>query len=156
MKKFWKYNSLFLTLYNFFLVIVAIFDLFQFSSGSLRLLLALTAFQVAIYKFVEYLEDKWPSLENKPDSILNKTIEVKAAAPAPIIHIREVAVEHKEMYQEFSESIKRKLARDLGDRMLNDNLITFTVQERIPDTPEILTISADAKVVGGTNNEKSK
>lgn len=155
MKKFWKYSSLFLAVYNFFLVIMAIFDLFQFSNGSLRLLLALTAFQVAIYKFFEYLEDEWPSLENKPDSILNKTIEVKAV-PAPIIHIREVTVEHKEMYQEFSESIKRKLARDLGDRMLNDNLITFTVQERIPDTPEILTISADAKVVGGTNNEKSK
>ena len=40
--------------------------------------------------------------------------------------------------------------------MFNDNLITFTVQTKIPDTPEILTITADAKVVGGTNNEKSK
>lgn len=152
MKKFWKYSSLFFVLYNFFVVIVAIFDLFQFSNSSLRLLLALEAFQVAIYKLFEYLEDK---RFNTPDPILNKTIEIKAA-PAPIIRIREVVVEHKEMYQEFSESIKRKLARDLGERMFNDNLITFTVQERIPDTPDILTISADAKVVGGTNNEKSK
>ena len=155
MKKFWKYSSLFLAVYNFFLVIMAIFDLFQFSNGSLRLLLALTAFQVAIYKFFEYLEDEWPSLENKPDPILNKTINIETT-PAPIVRLREVVVEHKEMYQEFSESIKRKLARDLGERMFNDNLITFTVQTKIPDTPEILTISADAKVVGGTNNEKSK
>lgn len=155
MKKFWKYSSLFLTVYNFFLVIVAIFDIFQFSNSSLRLLLALEAFQVALYKLCEYLEDKRPSLENKSDPILNKTIEVKTAA-APIVCIREVAVRHKEVYQEFSESIKRNLARDLGERMLKSNLITFTVQEHIPDAPDILTISADAKVVGGTNNEKNQ
>lgn len=155
MKKFWKYNSLFLTIYNFFLVIVAIFDLFQFSNDSLRLLLALEAFQVAIYKLFEYLEDEWSSLENKSDPTLNKPINIETT-PAPIVRLREVVVEHKEMYQEFSESIKKKLARDLGERMLNDNLITFTVQTKIPDTSDILTITADAKVVGGTNNEKSK
>lgn len=155
MKKFWKYSGLFFALYNFFLVIVAIFDLFQFSNGSLRILLALEAFQVAIDKLFEYLENKRPHLESTPDPILNKTIEVKTAA-APIVRIREIAVRHKEVYQEFSESIKRTLARDLGERMLKSNLITFTVQERIPDAPEILTISADAKVIGGTNNEKSK
>ena len=155
MKKFWKYSSLFFALYHLFLVIMAIFDPFQFTNGGLRLLLALTAFQVAIYKFFEYLEDKWPSLENKPDPTLNKTINIETT-PAPIVRLREVVVEHKEMYQEFSESIKKKLARDLGERMFNDNLITFTVQTKIPDTPDILTISADAKVVGGTNNEKSK
>lgn len=155
MKKFWKYNSLFLAVYNFFLVIVAIFDLFQFPNGGLRLLLALTAFQVAIYKFSEYVEDEWSSLENKPDPILNKTINIETT-PAPIVRVREVFVEHKEVYQKFSESIKKKLARDLGERMFNDNLITFAVQTKIPDTPEILTITADAKVVGGTNNEKNK
>ena len=155
MKKFWKYSSLFLAVYNFFLVIVAIFDLFQFPNGGLRLLLALTAFQVAIYKFSEYVEDKWPSLENKPDPILNKTINIETT-PAPIVRVREVFVEHKEVYQKFSESIKKKLARDLGERMFNDNLITFAVHTKIPDTPEILTITADAKVVGGTNNEKNK
>ena len=155
MKKFWKYSSLFLAVYNFSLVIIAIFDLFQFSNGSLRLLLALTAFQVAIYKFFEYLEDEWSSLENKSDPTLNKSINIETT-PAPIIRLREVVVEHKEMYQEFSESIKKKLARDLGERMFNDNLITFTVQTKIPDTPEILTIMADAKVVGGTNNEKNQ
>ena len=155
MKKFWKYSSLFLAVYNFFLAIVAIFDLFQFSNGSLRLLLALEAFQVAIYKLFEYLEDKWSNLENNPDPILNKTINIETT-PAPIIRLREVVVEHKEMYQEFSESIKKKLARDLGERMFNDNLITFTVQARTPNIPDILTITADAKVVGGTNNEKSK
>jgi len=154
MKKFWKYSSLFFALYNFLLVIVAIFDPFQFTNGSLRLLLALEAFQVTIDKLFEYLENKRPHLDAS-DPILNKTIEIKAA-PAPIVRIREVVVEHKEMYQEFSESIKKKLARDLGERMFNDNLITFTVQTKIPDTPEILTITADAKVVGGTNNEKSQ
>ena len=155
MKKFWKYSSLFFALYHLFLAIMAIFDPFQFTNGGLRLLLALTAFQVAIYKFFEYLEDKWPSLENKPDPTLNKTINIETT-PAPIVRIKEVVVEHKEMYQEFSESIKKKLARDLGERMFNDNLITFTVQTKIPDTPEILTIMADAKVVGGTNNEKNQ
>ena len=155
MKKFWKYSSLFFALYHLFLVIMAIFDPFQFTNGGLRLLLALTAFQVAIYKFFEYLEDKWPSLENKPDPTLNKTINIETT-PAPIVRVREVFVEHKEVYQKFSESIKNSLARNLGERMLDDNLITFTVQARTPDTPEILTITADAKVVGGTNNEKSK
>jgi len=150
MKKFWKYSSLFLAVYNFFLVIVAIFDLFQFPNGGLRLLLALTAFQVAIYKFFEYLEDKWPSLENKSDPILNKTINIETT-PAPIIHIKGSTIEHKEIYQEFSEDIKIKLARDLGERMLNEHLITFTIREEMPDR---VTIMAEAKVVGGTNNEK--
>ena len=48
------------------------------------------------------------------------------------------------MYQEFSETIKKNLARNLGEKMFNDNLIKFTVQEEIPNC---LTTTAEAKVV---------
>ena len=146
MKKFWKYSSLFFALYNFFLVIVAIFDLFHFPNGALRMLLALEAFHVTIYKLFEYLDDKRP---NTPDPALNKTVSIKAT-PAPIIHLKEASIEHKEVYYEFSETIKKNLARNLGEKMFNDNLITFTVQEEIPDR---LTTIAEVKIVadcGGT------
>jgi len=123
MKKFWKYSSLFFALYNFFLVIVAIFNIFNFPNDVLRILLALEALHVTICKLFEYLDDKRPST---PDPALNKTINIKTT-PAPIIHLKEASIEHKEVYQEFSETIKKNLARNLGEKMFNDNLITFTV-----------------------------
>lgn len=137
MKKFWKYSSLFFALYNFFIVIVAIFDLFHFPNNVLRILLALEAFHVTICKLFEYLDDK------RPDPALNKTIDIKTA-PAPIIHLKEASIEHKEVYQEFSESIKKNLARNLGEKMFNDNLITLTVQEEMPNC---ITTTAEVKIV---------
>lgn len=142
MKKFWKYSSLFFAVYNFFLAIVAIFNIFNFPNSALRILLALEALHVTICKLFEYLDNKQPS--PPPDPVLNKTVNIKTA-PAPIIHLKEASIEHKEVYQEFSETIKKNLARNLGEKMFNDNLITFTVREEMPNC---LTTTAEVKVVG--------
>lgn len=57
MKKYSKYSTIFFAFYNLFLVIVSAFNLFNFSNLSLRILLGMEAFQVALYKFFDATQE---------------------------------------------------------------------------------------------------
>ena len=57
MKKYSKYFTIFFAFYNLFLVVVAAFNLFNFSNLSLRILLGMEAFQVALYKFFDATQE---------------------------------------------------------------------------------------------------
>lgn len=153
MKKSEKYFTLFFAFYNLFLVIVAAFNLFNFSNLSLRMLLGLEALQVALYKFCDVIDTDTTVPHSGPDSTL------PAAAPimkitkvnAPIITLRHVTREYLETYNDFEHEIRTSMARELGEELMENGSIKFNKQED-RDNNYVTTI-AEIKVVKENDNE---
>lgn len=115
-----KFSTIFFTIYNLFLVIVAIFNLFNFSPTALRVLLGLTALQVAFYKFTDYLAEvdkKWP----------------------PITIVTHVARNSKEVHDEFRNEVRLNLVKGLTMQLLNQELIEFEETESPDGNDSVIT-----------------
>ena len=153
MKKFSKYSTIFFALYNLFLVVIAAFNLFNFSNISLRILLGLEALQVALYKFCDVIDTDITVPHSGPDSTS------PAAAPtmkivkvnAPITTLRHVTREYLETYNDFEHEIRISMARELGEELMENGSIKFNKQED-RDNNYVTTI-AEIKVVKENDNE---
>ena len=147
MKKFSKYITIFFGFYNLFLVAVAAFDLFSFSSISLRILLGLEALQVAIYKLCEAFEEDTTVSCCDPESTLpaaEPTIKI-VKANAPIIKLRHAVRNHIYEYREYRQEIQENIAHDLGEEILKNGAIKFSEQKDYDG--EYITTIAEVDVV---------
>ena len=134
-------------------MVVAAFNLFNFSGLSLRILLGLEALQVALYKFCDAMQEDTTVPHSGPDSTS------PAAAPtikitkvnAPIITLRHVTREYLETYNDFEHEIRTSMARELGEELMENGSIKFSKQED-RDNNYVTTI-AEIKVVKENNNE---
>lgn len=107
-----KFSSLFFAAYNAFLILVCIFNWFNFSTTEFRLLLALEALQVVMYKLIDYYNNKQSS----------------PLPPPSIEHIsNSITIVRKAIYHHPDEEydIKKILARQLTDELVENNYITF-------------------------------
>lgn len=147
MKKSEKYFTLFLVLYNLFLVIVAAFNLFNFPGPMLRMLLGLEALQVALYKICDVIDTGTTVSRCDPESTL------PAAAPimkitkvnAPIIKLRHAVRNHIYEYREYRQEIQENIAHDLGEEILKNGAIKFSEQKDYDG--EYITTIAEVDVV---------
>lgn len=153
MKKFSKYFTIFFAFYNLFVVVIAAFNLFNFSNISLRILLGMEAFQVAMYKFCDAMQEDTTVPHSGPDSTSSaaeptmKIVKVNA----PIITLRHVTREYLETYNDFEHEIRASMARELGEELMENGSIKFSKQED-RDNNYVTTI-AEIKVVKENNNE---
>ena len=131
MKKFEQYFTLFFIFYNFFLVIVAAFHLFNLSDLALRILLGLEALQVMIYKICDVIKVGATVPRCGPEST------VPAAAPtvkitkvdAPTLKLRHAVRSSMYEYEMFEDDIKKSMAEDLGKEMFKNGVIRFDEQK---------------------------
>ena len=131
MKKFSKYFTIFFAFYNLFLVVIAAFNLFNFSNLSLRILLGIEALQVAIYKFCDAIDAGATVPRCGPEST------VPAAAPtvkitkvdAPTLKLRHAVRSSMYEYEMFEDDIKKSMAEDLGKEMFKNGVIKFDEQK---------------------------
>lgn len=147
MKKFSKYSTIFFAFYNLFLVVIAAFNLFNFSNISLRILLGIEALQVALYKFCDVIDTDITVPRCGPDSTS------PAAAPimkitkvnAPIIKLRHAVRNHIYEYREYRQEIQENIAHDLGEEILKNGAIKFSEQKDYDG--EYITTIAEVDVV---------
>lgn len=153
MKKFSKYFTIFFAFYNLFLVVIAAFNLFNFSNISLRILLGMEAIQVAMYKFCDAMQEDTAVPRCGPESTspaaepIMKIVKVNA----PIITLRHVTREYLETYNDFEHEIRISMARELGEELMENGSIKFSKQED-RDNNYVTTI-AEIKVVKENDNE---
>lgn len=153
MKKISKCLAIFFGFYNLFLVIIAAFNLFNFSPLMLRVLLGLEALQVAVYKFCDIMAvgDTVPRCD--PESTVpaaEPTMKI-VKVDAPIITLRHVTREYLETYNDFEHEIRTSMARELGEELMENGSIKFSKQED-RDNNYVTTI-AEIKVVKENSNE---
>lgn len=131
MKKISKCLTIFFGFYNLFLVIIAAFNLFNFSPLMLRVLLGLEALQVAVYKFCDVIAVGDTVPRCGPEST------VPAAAPtvkitkvdAPTLKLRHAVRSSMYEYEMFEDDIKKSMAEDLGKEMFKNGVIKFDEQK---------------------------
>lgn len=147
MKKFSKYSTIFFAFYNLFLVVIAAFNLFNFSNISLRILLGMEAIQVAMYKFCEAMQEDTTVPHSGPDSTspaAEPTIKI-VKANAPIIKLRHAVRNHIYEYREYRQEIQENIAHDLGEEILKNGAIKFSEQKDYDG--EYITTIAEVDVV---------
>ena len=130
-----KYISLFFALYNFFLVVVVIFDFFSLPRAVLRFLLILSAAQVGLYKLLDAAE-AMPTPHS--ESQMERRVNI-VQTTHPIVKIRHAIRNHKEIHNQFRKDIYKELAHDIGREMLEQDLIQF--QELEPQNDYITTVA---------------
>ena len=153
MKKISKCLTIFFAFYNLFLVVVAAFNLFNFSSLMLRFLLGLEALQVAIYKFCDVIavENTVPRCGPESTSPAAEPTMKIVKINAPIITLRHVTREYLETYNDFEYKIRTSMARELGEGLMENGSIKFSKQED-RDNNYVTTI-AEIKVVKENDDE---
>lgn len=153
MKKFSKYFTIFFAFYNLFLVVIAAFNLFNFSNISLRILLGMEAIQVVMYKFCDAMQEDTTVPRCGPESTspaAEPTMKI-VKVNAPIITLRHVTREYLETYNDFEYKIRTSMARELGEGLMKNGSIKFSKQED-RDNNYVTTI-AEIKVVKENDDE---
>ena len=153
MKKFSKYFTIFFAFYNLFLVVIAAFNLFNFSNSSLRVLLGMEALQVAMYKFFDIMQEDTTVSRCDPESTspaAEPTIKI-VKVNAPIIKLRHAVRNHIYEYREYWQEIQKKIAHDLGEEILKNGAIKFNEQKDYDG--EYITTIAEVDVVKENDNE---
>ena len=120
-----SYIGAFFAAFNLFLFLIAAFNLFNLSLIAYRVLLALAALQVGLYKIEE---------------IYNKRKQNTNAAPAhepititrttkPIMSVVARSRDPKYIYGEYQEDIKERLTRKLSEQLRQQEIIAFDTIE---------------------------
>lgn len=104
--------------YNFFLAIVAAFDLFQFPRKVLLLLLLLEALQVGLYK----LYDAYTIKQETPSTHSPMQVTV---TPLHFIRVKNAVRNHAYIHDVYKNEIQIEIARGIGKELLNQHLIDF-------------------------------
>ena len=131
MRKISKCLTIFFGFYNLFLVIIAAFNLFNFSPLMLRVLLGFEALQVAVYKFCDVMAVGDTVPRCGPESTVPAAVPtVKITkVDTPTLKLRHAVRSSMYEYEMFEDNIKKSMAEDLGKEMFKNGVIRFDEQK---------------------------